>query len=61
MKNTIYFCEYYDRGIWIGFYSNKDLERCKKMIDMPIFGDPKTRIAEYEIKGRKRNFLEVVN
>lgn len=61
MKNIMFYCEYYARGNWIGFYSARDLEDCKEMIDMPIFDDPKKRIAKYEIKGKKRNFLEVIN
>ena len=60
MKNIIFVCEYWNGEAWIIFGYSKDLERCKRNLDMPIFGDPKTRLAKYEVSGKKWKFLEVV-
>lgn len=53
-------CEYYARGNWVKFYIDKRIEKCREIIDMPIFADPPRRIVKYEVKGNKWKLLEVV-
>ena len=53
-------CEYYVRGNWVKFYIDKRIEKCREIIDMPIFADPPRRIVKYEVKGNKWKLMEVV-
>ena len=46
---TIFAAEYYIGGGWIKYCIDGNAENCIFQLDAPIFGNPKTRVAEYEV------------
>ena len=60
-----YRCEYFEEKIdrWICLIETTDLEEAKSLLNLPIFGNPVTRVAKYEKTGVRKikyKVLEVI-